>query len=207
MKLWKNALLAFLVTGFAHATAIAYSSTNAEPNPASVKLLEAEQKNSFRLFFNPIQQEKTTLMLKDLKGIVLWEASLNEAESFAKLVNMRNLPDGQYAVHVAGESGELIQPVTLEDNEVEFNPTEQVYYKYPVFVKNGDMVAVELLTKDKMKVKVSLTDVKGNVLYDDRVNVSSKLVQKLDINKLKVGTYMVYVETPYRTFSEQIDVE
>ena len=70
------------------------------------------------------------LIIKDLKGLILYKESIEKYGAYSKGFDLTNLPDGDYYFELDSDLKLVVIPFKVEKNDVEFDKTsESTIYK------------------------------------------------------------------------------
>jgi hypothetical protein len=161
---------------------------------ASVETLPNSTK--FLLTFENEKQEKINVKIYDADLNLIFSEALGKKAHIQRLYDMTAIGEGTYTVFVEGETYKEKRTVTvkkpLKNNFIATFSPEPTNNKVFASVENNNGT-----------VKLTLTDIKGNILYEETINEENK-ERTLNLEALKRGTYFLQIigqdKTEYETY-------
>ena len=147
------------------------------------------------------------LQVKNEEGVLLLEEKVKSAIKFAKIVNVSNLPEGDYQLIVSMERKEVVQPFALTDKELVLNTFARKEFFAPAFKVKDGMVDVMLLNNSLTNVNVSIVDSNGDPMFEEALKNVLKVERRYSLATASRGKYMVRVETPYKAYYQEVVVK
>ena len=176
----KNILLILLcVCGF--------TNVNADALPT----LKIDSKKSFVLNTNDWDNTELALSIVDHHGTLVYEDTILPTERGMKRYNLQLLPKGSYSVVVRDEYKTVKYDISVSEWEVS-SISEGMATFYPQIFTSDNNIDINLLSLSK-KVKISLVDEAGNVLYGEKLVGMPTVTKRLNIAKLEKGEYSLRV--------------
>lgn len=147
-----------------------------------------------------------TLQVKDLQGNILLEEGVKSVPQFAKVLNLEQLPAGNYRVVIITETRETIQPLKLTETSVEIDENQREVIYAPVVLCKNDNVDISMFNNRLTTVEVSIFAPNGDKVFTDTQRNVLKVERRYDTSKLEKGNYLVRVSTPQRTYYKDLIV-
>ncbi len=147
------------------------------------------------------------LQVKNEAGVLLLEEKVKSVVKFAKIVNVSNLPEGDYELIVSTERKEIVQPFALTEKELVLNAFARKEFFVPAFNVKDRVVDIMLLNNSLTNVTVSIVDSNGDVMFEEALKNVLKVERRYSLATAGRGKYTVRVETPYKAYSHEIVVK
>ncbi|WP_291727791.1 T9SS type A sorting domain-containing protein [Bernardetia sp.] len=190
-----------LKSAFVFVFAITLSFTNSFASPADeddmIAIVEAlPNSNKFLLKFENEKEEKVKIKIYNSDLQLVHSEALGKKAQIQRLYDMSALGEGTYTVVLEGETYKEKRTVTL------VNPLENNFIATfsPKATHKKVFASVE---NNKGTVKLTLTDINGNILYEESI-VDEKKERTLNLENLERGTYFLQIigknKTEYETY-------
>ncbi len=152
--------------------------------------------NKFILKFDNEKQEKLNIKIYNTNLELVYSEALGKKAQIQRIYDMNAIGEGTYTVIVEGETYNEKRTVVLKNAlKNDFIATFS-----PKATNNKVFASVE---NNKGTVKLTLTDLEGNILYEETINEESK-ARTFDLKDLTQGTYFLQVvgqdKTSYETY-------
>ncbi|MCB0568190.1 MAG: PPC domain-containing protein [Phaeodactylibacter sp.] len=151
-------------------------------------------------------KENTTIILQDDNGYTLMKEETEGQASFAKLLNLDNLPAGNYYLRIQTSLKEVVQPIVLTEKEAIVNPSRQREFFAPVIKANGGYLDISLFNGRLSDVEVTILDQDDNVAFTETLQNVVIVQKRYNLNQLRWGTYTIQVRTPEKLYQQQFNV-
>lgn len=150
-----------------------------------------------------VLKEPATITIADEYGSVLLKEE-TENPTFAKLYNLEQLPTGQYKVNVKTSQKEVEQILEINRTSITVNPSLRREFLLPLVKLDQKMVNVMILNTRITDVTVKIKDDRGDVIFTDDLGSVIKVEKRYDVAALDPGRYQIVIQTPDRTFYQDI---
>jgi hypothetical protein len=148
-------------------------------------------------------KENHTIMLQDANAVVLMKASTGEHRTYAKVLNLKNLPNGTYYVVIDSELKKMVQPISLQDNGVQvYENRSRTYYKPFIKVHEG-YIDLSLFNGRLADVAVTIYNNKGREVFTETFENILTVERRYQMKKFANGKYTMKVKTPQDTYFKQ----
>ncbi|WP_338792902.1 T9SS type A sorting domain-containing protein [Bernardetia sp. Wsw4-3y2] len=152
--------------------------------------------NKFILKFDNEKQEKLNIKIYNTNLELVYSEALGKKAQIQRIYDMNAIGEGTYTVIVEGETYNEKRTVVLKNTlKNDFIATFS-----PKATNNKVFASVE---NNKGTVKLTLTDLEGNILYEETINEESK-ARTFDLKDLTQGTYFLQIvgqdKTSYETY-------
>jgi hypothetical protein len=161
---------------------------------ASVEALPNSSK--FVLTFDNERQEKLNVKIYDADLKLVFSEAIGKKTQIQRIYDMTAIGAGTYTVLIEGETYKEKRTVTVKG--VAKNSFIATFS--PEATNNKVFASIE---NNKGTVKLTLTDIEGNILYEETINEESQ-ERTLNLEKLDRGTYFLQIigqdKTSYETY-------
>ena len=190
--------------------AIAPAMANGNPTDEremTIAVKADKHSESVLVFLNNIPAQGAHVTIKDLNGVVLVSEKVKTQTSFAKKYNLVNLPAGDYVVVVENNKREMIQPITLTDEAVVINKSNQELIQKPDLDFMSNKLVVRANWNTEMPMKMVISDQKGNTVYDEFIKATTVFGKTYDLSKLPGGHYTAYLIAGNKVYEQTVFVK
>lgn len=151
-------------------------------------------------------KENNTIILQDENGAVLLREETKGETSFAKLLNLSNLPAGNYYLRIKSSLKEVVQPITLTEEEAIINSDRQREFFAPVIKAQSGYLDISLFNNRVSDVEVTILDQKDNVVFTESLQNVVIVQKRYNLNQLHWGAYTVQLRTPEQVYQQQFSI-
>lgn len=151
-------------------------------------------------------KENTTVILQDEYGAVLLREETKGNTTYAKLLNLGNLPAGNYYLRVVTSLKEVVQPIVLTEKEVVINPNRQREFFAPVIKAQDGRLDISLFNSRLSDVEITILDDRDNAAFSETLQNVVIVQKRYDLSQLRWGAYTVQVRTSEKLYQHQFYV-
>lgn len=148
---------------------------------------------------------KVKVKLEDAEGVTLYSTRTKEDQSFSKLLNVNDLPNGMYYITVEDNYKITKQPFRIELDKVVVDEYKTETLQKPMFQHNPyrDLVSLNVATEGDIEVVIQ-NEYGEQLLKTDSTNGFEKI---FNLKRLENGTYTFVTRYGGKTFYENIIVK
>ena len=86
-------------------------------------IINVDQLNNkqFILHLANLEQQSTSIMIKDLSGTTYYRETVKDHNGFAKKINLRKLPEGRYVLSITQNDRQFTQVVLVDTEKLLFS--------------------------------------------------------------------------------------
>lgn len=196
--------LKMLIIGlFISVASLSYATTGNTQLKVDIKAIPGTQKVSVSL--QGLLGE-TVIQLKDENEVLLLQQVTTDPV-YRKVMDLSALVEGQYDFLLTTGNKEIIQPVAIENGKIEvFDGQRKVYFS-PVVNVTGSSVDVTWFNGKIADMKVKITDLNGSIIYSEDINNVVKVEKRYNLSKVLRGDYIIVMETPRKTYYENVKIK
>jgi hypothetical protein len=184
--------------------------TMAEANPpvlvSGINIQKIDDSKSFRLRLGALPTGKVEVFFKDAAGKVLYREDVSGKDSYSKLFELEDLPEGVYVLSLDEPASVTSQPIVVKTNKLHINGTEREKVFKPLFEEEGRAALVTLLSVKPTKVKVRAEDGSGRTLWKERLVVNRQMDARYDLARFGSGDYTLVVEIEGRSYRKDYKI-
>lgn len=161
---------------------------------------------TFTLFLNDLKSQQVKVFIKDENGIVLHNEDLNTNTGYFKKFDLSALPSGEYTLEVEDETIIKVMPFNVSISAVNFSKGDETEVFKPHLRLRGNMVDVMFYAVEQRPTVVTVYDVDGNLLKNDRVAAGQNFEKVFDFSNVESGTYSINFHNGNRIFTEEVEI-
>ena len=145
-----------------------------------------------------------TISIQNTEGVEIFTESLVGKAASLRKYNLQKLEIGQYTLIVKRKRSKLIQPfsVNIENIDVQMATRETLYT--PTVVLKDRKLDVSAVSFGKPGISLTITDNLGTIVFEEKSNIAI-LQKRYNLSKLPNGAYIVEVVT-YGTETEYFPI-
>ena len=164
-----------------------------------VKMNEVPAERKISLVMEGLK-ENHTIVLQDANAGVLMRESTGENRKYAKVLNLKNLPNGTYYVVIDSELKKMVQPLSLTDKGVKiYENRSRTYYK--PFIKVDDQhIDLSMFNGRLADVSVTIYNNKSEEIFTETFENVLTVERRYLMKEFAYGKYTIEVNTPEDTY-------
>jgi hypothetical protein len=147
---------------------------------------------------------KVWITFKDMNGYVFYTKKIKDLTSYTVKYDLAAFPDGEYQLELDASSQTLNVPVTIMGGTVML---KEELADAPAISTRGNVVAVELKGKTNMTWNVLITNLQGELIFNETVENEERAKRKYDLSNLNNGAYTLQFKSAGNSFSHQVIVK
>jgi hypothetical protein len=147
---------------------------------------------------------KVWITFKDKNGYVFYTKKIKDLTSYTVKYDLAAFPDGEYQLELDASSQTLNVPVTIMGGTVML---KEELADAPAISTRGNVVAVELKGKTNMTWNVLITNLQGELIFNETVENEERAKRKYDLSNLNNGAYTLQFKSAGNSFSHQVIVK
>ena len=151
-----------------------------------------------------VEKETIYIVIADAQGNVLSDETVKNNPNFVKRYNMSQLANGTYTLTVTKKTVRTVQPFEIKDDVLSISEIEKKEKFIPVVNFNNNKLDVNVLLGNYSNITVSILDIEGRRLTEDKNYVVLELHKRYDLSQLPIGAYMIEVMAGDETFFQTI---
>jgi len=194
------------ITMFVFVMLLLNTSTFANKNNSTVKIINAERK-VFTINVNNIRTKDYTVQISDVYGVVLFEDEIVASKKFSKIYDLSQLPLGKYEVEIEGDIFIRKQFVKILKDKLEVVGDEEVKIYKPSILLNEDKISLNMFSNGKEPVQVSIMNLQSETLFKESIKDKVAIHKYYDIFQLPAGKYIVKIVTQGSYFYKEISLQ
>lgn len=179
MKIKSKFLITILIVCF----------TNMATYANDVFFVKKADDNSFVIQLPNKNYSEIQVILKDIDGLYLYDATVKQSSLYQRKFNLKELPPGNYFLMVTYDSKTKVQPIIKTKNSLEIEAKDLRTIVQPVFKQHADYFDLNMICFFDLKVTMEIRDSEGNVLYSDMVQPNGSLHKRFNLSMLDAGLY------------------
>ena len=150
--------------------------------------------------------ENHTIEIMDEQNIRLLRMETGDVEKFAKLINLKHLPNGTYSVVVTNSLRKVVQPILLSDAGAIIDEYRSKTYYRPYIDINESFVDVSLFNGRVATVEVNILDDNRQSIYTEKFEDVLTVERRYQFDKLPRGKYAISVRTEEGIHTKRFEV-
>lgn len=152
------------------------------------------------------------LIIKDFKGVILYEESMKQSGLYTKSFDLTELPDGDYIFELDKDLEIQTIPFEVVENTVTFKTDMEATIFKPATRVKGEIVFVSRLSlnKEPMEISIYFTDNRSTfsnseLIYSETVTDTDNLSRVYKLEARYNGSYTMVYKTGGRIFTSQVN--
>lgn len=150
--------------------------------------------------------ENHTIEIMDEQNVRLVRMETGNMEKFAKLLNLKHLPNGTYAIVVTNSLRKVVQPIILSDGGAIIDEYKSKTYYRPYIDIEESFVDVSLFNGRIATVEVNILDDNGHRIYTEKFEDVLTVERRYQFEKLPRGNYVISVRTEEGIHTKKFEV-
>ena len=152
--------------------------------------------------------DKVDVDLKDAEGNFLSVDQTETIKGYNKVINLQELPEGEYQLVVNTSHREAIFPIQVEGLTLTIKEGEiKQYIKPIVATRKGKTIDISYLNNRLTTVEVSISNIDGETLYDESFANILQLQKRFKLDDAKPGNYTVAIKTPAKAYYHTVALD
>lgn len=147
-----------------------------------------------------------TLNLQQANGEILLEEKIVPGGNFAKVLDLSQLPEGEYRLVVASELREAVQPLRITAADVVLRQELRREYFAPVARLKGRDLDLNWFNTQVATLEMAILEADGTELFSDTLRGVVRVERRYKLNDLRRGSYTLRMSTPYKTYYQTIEL-
>ncbi len=186
------------------AAAFMAQSVTAKPIDAYSTIKVTAVKMNLKVDVAKTLDEIVDVTIEDAEGFVLQNDRIEKGAT-RKRYNMRNLPAGQYRLIVLKNRVKMIQPFSINSEEITILETDRTFNQLPQVVLKGTKLEVRVFSSEKENATLKIVDNQGLTAFEQAFDAKT-FAKRYDLSKLPKGVYFVelVVDANYENFIIQL---
>ena len=186
------------------ATAFMAHSVTAKPIDAYSTIKVTAVKMNLKVDVAKALDEIVDVTIEDTEGFVLHQDRI-EKNATRKRYDMRNLPAGQYRLIVLKNRVKMIQPFSINTEEITILETNRTFNQLPQVTLKNMKLEVRVFVSAKEKTILKIVDNQGLTAFEQTIE-GKTFAKRYDLSKLPKGVYFVelVVDSTYENFVIQL---
>jgi hypothetical protein len=156
----------------------------------NVRFVLDQNGKAFALYMNSQVKQAIDIRIQDKSGYILWEDNFQAKGKVTKRFSFDKLPDGNYFARVSDHFKTIIQPFTVRGGTVNIVEKDRTIRYKPVISQDGRRLDINWFTAGE-KVSIRLTDLEGNVLWQEQQREGTTLHKRYNLDQIPAGTYIL----------------
>ncbi len=176
-------------------------------NYASISDLNAQ--NQFSIQEGKIITENPKLVIRNIKGVAIFEGTVFNSSSMAELVSDMELDNGSYTYEVVGDTNVEITSFVVDQTTILFDTKGAKTIFMPTLRVKDDLVLVSQLSllKEPLKIKMYYSaeedDLKiFDLIHTEKIGEEMILERAYSLDKSKTGDYKIKFISNGKVFTE-----
>ena len=165
--------------------------------------------NQFSIQEGQIQTENPKLIIRNKKGIAIFEGTVFNSSSMEELVSDMGLSSGSYTYEVVGETNVEITSFVVDGNTILFDAKGAKTIFMPTLRVKDDLVLVSQLSllKEPLKIKMYYSAEKEDskifdLIHTEKIGEEMILDRAYSLDKNKTGDYKIEFISNGKVFTE-----
>lgn len=158
-------------------------------------IYKLEYLKAFTLKLNKLQQKIHTIQIKDANGICLIQEVTNSKDSFGRMYNLEELPEGDYELMVENDQVLFVQPIRITHRFLTIKLAEQKEILKPSILVKEDYLTINMLHFEKEAISFTVKNEAKEIIYTHSFKTYGSLNKQLNVSKLPKGNYSLDIRT------------
>ncbi len=218
----KNSINFFLATFLLMTLSISFP-LNAKSIDTTVGLLikvdPSKEGRAFGLRIANLQKQPTDIKIIDVWGYTLLSLKVRGKDGYCKMINLNNLPIGDYLLQVGHPSGKYNQAFHLEGEAVSFfhpiGKNEGFVFFTTEKQKAPDLKCHITAENNKLNMqleglkeglaRIHLCDMLGKVYFNKKIKTGNALDEQFALDKLRPGEHILVIQMEEKTIIQPFE--
>ena len=149
---------------------------------------------------------QTTVRIHDKEGFTWLQEEIGMTGPFKKVFDLESLPLGPYTLTIKSLTREIVQPITLSEDELIMDESKRKEFFQANLSKKRKNVNLTLMNPTNSVVNFFVIDRMGRLIYQDAIKGQKVIDKNYDLNYLPRGHYTVIVDNAHEVFTHSITV-
>ena len=203
-QFFKHKILAFLIMLLLTTTAFGFQPTDTFSRPM-IKIVTSRVEASAALYLSNLQYQTVQVSIQNQRGEQMHQEEVSNDIGFAKMYNLTDLAEGDYAFRVECADRVLLRPFTIQKKRIVLNATAYEQQLKPIININARMVEVSAdLNQQQSNLAIAVMDARNNVVYEDKLQRSTRTTKRYNLASLQNGIYTLKITIEDDPFYETI---
>jgi len=192
------ALVAMIVLG-------SQSSYASKPYPGvTIRVLDM---TSFALYIDQIEDQNLKLSIKDKSGNSLYSKSIRSKRSYARKINLKNLPKGAYALEIRDNISTLSYPIVLVEGSLHVRYDQKVETFNPIVKQKPNRLDLALFSPEMHKHQLNIYNDDNELIHEETIEETVNYRKQFDFSKAIPGSYRVVVNSHGHEYRYSVPVK
>lgn len=144
---------------------------------------------------------------KDENNKTIYNATLSNNGSVKKIIDMRNLSDGQYLVEWTDEEKRELLPVTIFKGFVSIKTQEKQTHLFPTLKQKGNMISVNMLALNGESLYVKVLNSSRELIYKETLEGKGNLGKRYDFSNAQKGKYKFQLISDGNVITKEVTID
>ncbi|MCG8332398.1 MAG: hypothetical protein MI974_32230 [Chitinophagales bacterium] len=150
--------------------------------------------------------ESHTIEVMDEQNVRLIRMETGDAKKFAKLLNLKYLPNDTYFIVVTNSLRKIIQPITLSDTGAVIDEYKSRTHYRPYIDIKESFVDISLFNGRIATVEVNIFDDNGQSIYTEIFEHVLTVGRRYQLKDLPRGDYVISVKTEEDVHTKKFEI-
>ncbi len=179
--------------------------SKASNNPTII--IKHPEKKKFSLLLHQLDREAYTVQLRDQAGRRLFKKNITNVDSFGKVYDLKNLPNGEYTLSVENQQKILIQTITIEASTLKIATGKWETSFKPYFAKAYSHVDMTFLQLENTATFVEIINESAEVIHQERIEEVGSICKRFNLDLLAPGDYTFVVSVQDQVYQKTISIK
>lgn len=147
---------------------------------------------------------ETTVRIHDGEGVTWLQEAIGMTGPFKKVFDLESLPLGSYTLTIKSLTREIVQPITLSEQEVIMDETKRKEFFQATMFQKRQNVHLSLMNPTNSDISMFIMDHMGRRVYQDAIKGQKVIDKDYNLKYLPGGSYTVVVDNAHEVFTKRI---
>jgi hypothetical protein len=195
-----------LVKRISLAVALLGLSLAAFANDPDIRIAKMDDSRKFVLELANITAGATTVSLYDAFGVVLMQENASK-DHYGKIINMTDLPSGDYELVITTQNRDIVQPIKLTFEGIEMDTNNRTVYFAPTVLANKTKLDVSFFRGRMTDVQIAIYDQQNILVFEEDFENVIKVERRYNLASLPKGQYNVVVSTNFKSYLQTVTID
>jgi hypothetical protein len=149
--------------------------------------------------------ENTELIIRDLNGFAFFSETIEKSNNtFNKIFNLGNLPDGEYEIEIHGNVKVFSFPISISNDKIALIDEKSVFFK-PNILKKNSKIYISKYNPNNEPLGITIYDNDGIVVYEETLSGKENLGRIIRISK--PGNYNIQMLSDNKLYSHEVKID
>lgn len=170
-------------------------------------IIKYPEEKKFSLLLHQLEQQAHTIQLHDQIGTCLLKENITDQSSFAKIYNLKNLPNGEYTLSIENEHKVLSQKITIEGSTIKIDTSNWKAIHKPHFVQTYNHLDLIFLQLENALTTIEIHNDAAEVIFHKEITTVGSICKRFNLENLAPGNYTFVVSVRDQVYQESISVK